>query len=124
MLETIREATLSQGNFYYEAGEGSQNFQFNNNIIDAPQGCGMNYLLSSLDYGNVFFTNNSFITSLASSYFSNYTYVNNFFINSDTNHIVPSVGLNGSNHHNVTNTSNLFGSNSQNFQKTIKTIFS
>jgi len=107
----------SSGSFFYEAGEGSQNFRLNNNIIDAPDGCVMNYLLSSLYYGNLFFTNNTFITRLAGSYFSNYTYVNNFFINNDTAQTVPSsVGiLNGNCHHNITNTTNLFGIGSLNF---------
>lgn len=107
----------SGGNFFYEAGEGSQNFRFNNNIIDGPAGVVMNYLLSSAYYGSLFFTNNTFIANLAGSYFSNYTYVNNFFINYDTLKTIPSsVGLSGNCRNNITNTRNLFPGNSLNIQ--------
>ena len=108
----------SSGNFFYEAGEGSQNLQISNNIIIGPDGCGMNYLLSSAYYGNLYFTNNTFFVNMSVSFFSNYTYVNNFFINSDTTYAVPaSIGLNGNTcHNNITNAPNLFGTNSLNIQ--------
>ena len=102
----------SGGNYYKEIGTGSFNLQFNNNLFDdrmTVRPFVLNYLVSSYNFGTVFFNNNTIIADLGGSSFSNYTYVNNFFIHSGNSSIQPvNIQLNSLCLNNITNSPNLF----------------
>jgi hypothetical protein len=111
----------SGGEFYIELGTGSQNLQFNNNVIDnrsSTIGFTFNHNVNTNNYGTVIFTNNTFHGGINNSGFSNYTYFNNFFISTDTADAVSQnvIGLSGSTGFNITNARNLFPAGSNNLQ--------
>lgn len=109
----------SGGPVYREFGTGSINLQFLNNIFDnrggGLLGFSMNYNVTPANYGEVFFTNNTFSCYLAFSNFCGYTYRNNIFYNTVTATITPEgVGMTGAGYNNITNAPVLFKPNSGN----------
>jgi hypothetical protein len=111
----------SAGQFYREIGTGSQNIQFNNNIVDCRNssiGLAVNgYGVSSAFWGSLYFAHNTFYMNLGASFFGNATYHDNFFMNSLPSFAINLSGMafNGPAFNNITDAPALFPSSNGNF---------
>ena len=116
----IQAPTHSGGTMYAEAGGGSQNLQFTNNIFDT-RGAGpftFNYNINPNFYGTLIFTNNTFNGAINNSTFCNYTFYNNFFISTNPSAQIfnSTLGLSGAGGYNVTNLTGVFPAHSYNYE--------
>jgi hypothetical protein len=111
----------SGGGLYTEAGTGSQNLYFTNNIIENRGGVGlglyMNYNIPADYLGNVYFDHNTFVLSIAGSDFCNYTYTNNIFYdtNPQQSSTQASVRMLGTAFNNITSSPSLFANGRGNY---------
>jgi hypothetical protein len=111
----------SGGGLYTEIGTGSENLYFTNSIIDNRGGnaepLSMNYNVSSLYLGHVYFDHNVFIIATGSSNFCNYFYSNNIFYDTFPQQPAsPQVNnMKGTAFNNVTTSPTLFAANSGNY---------